>query len=166
MRLIPIPDNDDDGLGIDMDDMDDMDDADNQELEAIAYRFVQIVPDRCEALANRLAHSGMNRPVIFLCDPADPMGLAIARKVSNPLLIEQALKWTGPDERPGIIESIDLKDLEGKEPTIFHAIRGRMTGLIGYFPIVVAAKGGFTVFPSPYKLKEKSKFRLFPLSDE
>jgi len=161
MKLIPIQDNDDNG------DLDiDMGDADSPELEAVAYRFTQIIPDRCEALASKLAHDGMNHPVVFLCDPADPMGLAIARKVSPPSTIEQALKWTGPDARPGVIRGIDMDYLEDKEPTIFHAIRNRMTGLLGYFPIVVAAKGGFTVFPWPYNLKEKSKFRLFPLSDE
>ena len=156
---------DDDGdldFGFDLDD----DHADTQQLEAVAYRFTQIVPDRCEALANRRAHDQMDRPVIFLCDVFDHMGLAIAKKVSNPTVQAQALSLLSPNERPGIIACVNLKDLEGKEPTIFHAIKGRMDGLIGYFPIVVAAKGGFTVFPWPFILKEKSKFQLFPLSDE
>lgn len=162
-NLIPIHDRDnggDEGLDINMDDVDD------QELEAVAYRFVQIVPERCESLANRLAHGEMNHPVIFLCDVADPMGLAIARKVSTQALIDQALKETKSDARPGIISGVEMEEFYSREPTIFHALKCRMTGLIGYFPIVVVAKGGFTVFPFPYKLKEKSKFYLFPLSDD
>lgn len=162
MKLAQRPGDADDNDGLHID----MEEADTQELEAIAYRFVQIVPDRCETLANRLAHGVMDRPVIFLCDPADHMGLEIARKVSNLVIIEQALRWTEPDKRPGIIGSIDLEHLEDKEPTLFHAIKDRMDGLVGYFPIVVAAKGGFSVFPWPYCLKEKSKFKLFSLSDE
>jgi hypothetical protein len=149
------PDDQNDDLSIDMDD------ADTQELEAIAYRFTQIIPESCEVLAKALAQIGINHPVIFLCDVADPFGLAIARKITSPDIIERSLKETRWDERPGVIDSVDLDDLEGKEPTIFHAVKGRMTGLIGYFPIIVAAKGGFSVFPWPYKLKEKSKFKLF-----
>ena len=151
---------DDDGFGIDLED------ADNQELKAVAYRVTQIVWDRCEALASKMAHSGVNHPVIFLCDVADPMGLAIARKVSPSPLIEQARRWTDSDENPGILVGVDLKDLEGREPTICGFIRGRLHGLLGYFPIVVAAKGGFTVFPFPYRLREKSRFKLFPLANE
>jgi hypothetical protein len=147
---------DDDHLDIDMDD------ADTEELEAVAYRFVQIVPDRCEDTAKTMAMGGFNHPVVFLCDVGDHFGLAIARKVTTSIFIDQALKGTGTDERPGVISGIDLDDLEGKEPTIFDAIRGRMTGLLGYFPIVVAAKGGFSVFPWPFQIKEKSKFKLFP----
>jgi hypothetical protein len=158
MKLIG-PD-DDDGIDIDMED------ADDQELEATAYRRVQIVPDRCEALAKKMAYSGINHPVIFLCDVVDPFGLAIARKVSSSIVIEQARRWTDSDENPGVIEGIELDDLEDKELTIFCAVKGCMTGLLGYFPVVVAARGGFTVFPFPYRLKEKSRFKLFPLTNE
>ena len=157
MRLIGGSDHDEnDGLEIDMND------ADTQELEATAYRFVQITPDRCEKLAKEMAQSGINHPVIFECDVADPFGLSIARKLSNQTFITQALQETPKESRPGIIEGIDLEILDGKEPTIYGAIRDRMTGIIGYFPIVVAACGGFSVFPWPFSLKEKSKFMLFP----
>src|SRR6516225_11690287 len=111
MKLVQRPDDDnDDGLGIDMGD------ADDQELEAIAYRVTQVLWDRCEALANRLAHEGINHPVIFLCDPADHMGLAIAEKISSSLLIKEALSWTEPGKRPGIIVGVDMNLLEDKEP--------------------------------------------------
>src|SRR5262245_604023 len=141
MRLVG-PD-DDDGLNIDMGD------ADSQELEAVAYRVTQIVWDRCEELASRLAHAGMNHPVIFLCDVVDPFGWAMALKGSERVheVMEQALRETPSENRPGIIFGSDLEDMEGKEPTIYGAIRDRMTGLLGYFPIVVVAKGGFSVFP-------------------
>jgi hypothetical protein len=155
MRLFGSDDfQDDDDVGID--------DADTQEQEAIAYRFVQVLWDRCEALAHRLARSEMNHPVIFLCDVGDHFGLAIARKVSTPELIRQALNETGSDARPGIISGVEMEEFNSREPTIMGAVRERMSGLIGYFPIVVAAKGGFSVFPCPYKLPEKSKFKLFP----
>jgi len=158
---------DDDGLDIDIDtdDTDGVDDADMQELEAIAYRVTQVIWDRCEALASQLAYGGMNHPVIFLCDVADAFGLAIARKVSTPVLIDRALRETGSDARPGVINGVEMEEFNSREPTIFGVVRGRMTGLLGYFPIVVAARGGFTVFPCPYKLREKSKFKLFPLSE-
>lgn len=157
MRLVGTGDDqEDEGLNIDLDDVVD------EELEAVAYRFVQIISDRCEEIAKNMAQRGTNHPVVFLCDVGDHFGLAIARKVNVGAVIKKALKETGTDARPGVISCIDMDNLEGKEPSIFKAIRDRMTGLLGYFPIVVAAKGGFTVFPWPYRLKEKSKFKLFP----
>lgn len=146
-------DQDDEGL--------DIGEADSEELEAIAYRFVQIIPDSCVELARKLAYEGMNHPVIFLLDVGDPFGLAIARKVSDTVIIQQALKETGSDARPGVIAGVDVDTLESKEPIIFYAIKERMTGLLGYFPIVVVAKAGFSIFPWPFTLKEKSKFKLF-----
>jgi hypothetical protein len=148
-------DDDSEGPGIDFDD------ANVQELEAIAYRFVQIVPDRCQKLAQTWAKSGVNHPVVCLCDVADPMGLAIAKKFAVPKVIDNALQQTPKERRPGVLTWFDLESIEGKEPTIHTAVRDRMAGLIGYFPILVAAKGGFTVFPWPHKLSEESKFMVF-----
>jgi hypothetical protein len=157
MSLIVYDDsqNDDDDIGVDGGDVD------NQELEAIAYRFIQVVPDCCQSVAKDMANNGIAHPVVFLCDVADSFGLAIAKKVSSVAIIEKALRETSSERRPGIISCLDLDVIGNSEPTIGDAIRGRMVGLIGYFPIVIAAKGGFTVFPWPYHLEEGSKFKLF-----
>src|SRR6516164_4855626 len=105
MRLVPGQDGDwDDGLDIDMDDIND------QELEAIAYRVTQVVWDRCEEIASKLAHSGMNHPVVFICDVGDPFGWEIAIKITSSELVSQAMRETPFEIRPGVIGGIEMEE--------------------------------------------------------
>jgi hypothetical protein len=136
-----------------------------QELEGLAYRYVQIVPEVCTDLFQKAIAQGINHPVILLCDVADPMGLAIARKFTSQRQIQNALDQAGRMEgkRPGISLWYDMEQLAGREPSLYGAIRARMERMvIGYFPVVVVAKGGYNAFPWPMTLKEKSKFHLLP----
>jgi hypothetical protein len=56
-----------------------------------------------------------------------------------------------------------MENLASREPSLAGAIRARMERMvIGYFPIVVVAKGGFNAFPWPIPLREKSKLNLLP----
>lgn len=138
---------------------------DVQELDGLAYRYVQIVPDVCTALFMKAAEQGVAHPVIFLCDVADHMGVAIAQKFTGQKRIQQAINQTEGMEgkRPGICLWYDLELLADREPSLYGAVRARMERLvIGYFPIVVVAKGGYNCFPWPITLKEKSKFNLLP----
>jgi hypothetical protein len=149
------------------DDEDDEDygSPDAQELEGLAYRYVQIVPDVCTGLFFKAVEKGVNHPVVFLCDVADHMGVAIAQKFTSQGRIQESIDRTDPEsgQRPGISFWYDMENLASREPSLAGAIRARMERMvIGYFPIVVVAKGGFNAFPWPIPLREKSKLNLLP----
>lgn len=133
------------------------------EIKSKAFRRALITSDVgiiCVGKAHKVLNL-TNRAVVFLCDSNDPFGHKYLRyfhsedSIAESLLFN-SLKHKTLKDLQLVCFAVDLQSVLENSLLLYRVILECLDGLLGYFPVVVCANEGYTVFPWPFNLKENT----------